>query len=248
MAVTYDSVGAGGVQTPIAAVSQSHTLASSGADTLMVAAVAIGRNQTPGIGSWTRTCTYDAVGMNSKDVQAAGSGTGGGIELWTMFNPPTGTKAAQADVPSGLSGSSGSIILATAAYKGVGSVSAATKNSSTSGSPTVTISSATNHQVVGLCCGGNSLSAPTQTQRYLLNNNTATAAGNMMLQDAPGAASVTLAATMTSDWWAAMAIDLVPVSGSSIRIWNGSAWVDPSTGPRIWNGSAWVASPDPGLL
>ena len=33
--------------------------------------------------------------------------------------------------------------------------------------------------------------------------------------------------------------DVIPASGVPVKVWSGSAWVDP-TAVRIWTGSAWV--------
>ena len=204
MTVAFDAVGAGsgtsgstGGQT----MSWSHT--GAGADLVVLVAVTAAKSISYGVGG-TRTCTYGGVAMTSLGVQATANGNGW-QEVFGLVAAPT---AVQTVVwSSDQSASSAVFIGQSVSYTGVSGFGSLVGASGTSATPTVTVPSTVTHWAAAFMQAAANMSAPTQTQRSLKNTGP-----RLLIQDAPGAASVTLACTITSNSWGATGVSLVNAS------------------------------------
>ncbi|PZT99506.1 MAG: hypothetical protein DI630_16955 [Gordonia sp. (in: high G+C Gram-positive bacteria)] len=204
MTVAFDAVGAGngtsgstGGQT----MSWSHT--GAGADLVVLVAVTAAKSISYGVGG-TRTCTYGGVAMTSLGVQATANGNGW-QEVFGLVGAPTGPQTVTWS--SNQSASSAVFIGQSVSYNGVSGFGTLVGASGTSATPTVTVPSTVTNMVAAFMQAAANMSAPTQTQRSL--NNTGP---RLSIQDAPGAASVTFAATISSNSWGATGVSLINAS------------------------------------
>lgn len=206
--VTFDVLGAGN--------QGSNSFSSSTAFTW--AHNAIGNAATVGVnsqgnGPQTHAVTYNGVAMTLLgNIQYVATGTShyAMVSLWGMLNPPTGSKTVSATVSQssnlGISGVGNSM-----SYKNVASFGTAVTNN---GSGTALSVSSVASQLGGMVAAAlasrstETISAFNQTSRYNLTGSVE----NILLGDAPGAASVNFTATISaSDTWGAVAVPLIPV-------------------------------------
>lgn len=216
-AVTFDAVGpssSGAVSTGSASLSWSHVNAGNA----LIAAVAVGSNPDTGL---TLAATYGGVAMAAGAVVHAGLATTGYLQVFTLLNPPAGTNTVAVTMsggtPStGMSGGSISCTLAggfRAQYSATG-VSVTTATVTSSGSTSGSLICA----FVADGSGTTSATSPS-TSRFLGNNNTLTAAGNIAGATSPGTGSnVTTAWTISSDDCALIAVEILPAAAAAIPL------------------------------
>jgi hypothetical protein len=209
--VNYDATGAGASsQNSAASLSWSHTGASN--ITAVVVAFAVG---SVGIGSytgWARSVTYGGVPMTSLGVRDVDNGTHGFIELFGLLNPLNGTQTVVASATKAAT-TPNSLIANSVSYTNVSAFSAIdiTDSGGLVAAASADVVSTPIHMVFAAIAAGSNLSAPNQTQRYLKNVNTSDTAGNMLIQDAPGATSVTFSSTIVGgDNWTYLGVDMIP--------------------------------------
>lgn len=203
MPVTFDAVGVGAT-TSGNSMSWSHTC--SGDNRVLLVATDIFRSGSGGSApSGVRTCKYAGVDMVSLGVQQYLDGTGW-IEVWGLVNPAAGTNQVtwtHDQAPTLKDWDGGSV-----SYTGAGSFGSVAIDRGSSASPSVTVACQSSmSRAVGFFQSRANFSAPTQTQRYLDNTSP-----RLLIQDVVGAASVTLAATVSANSWAAVAVDVVTSS------------------------------------
>lgn len=204
MTVAFDAVGAGSGtsgSTSGQTMSWSHT--GAGADLVVLVAVTAAKSISYGVGG-TRTCTYGGVAMTSLGVQATANGNGW-QEVFGLVGAPAGPQTVTWS--SNQSASSAVFIGQSVSYTGVSGFGTLVGASGTSGTPSVTVPSTVTNMVTAFMQAAANMSAPTQTQRSL--NNTGP---RLLIQDAPGAASVTLAATISANSWGATGVSLINAS------------------------------------
>lgn len=202
--VTYSTTGAGGTaqggnSSSSVTTSWSHTIGAD--DSAVLIGVSV-RGARPNSDASSATC--GGVTMTRLGQIANGGTT---IAIFGLLNPPTGTQtmSVTGTWTSGL-GANGNVVEGNSvSYDGVAAFGTVTSNTG-SGNPTITVSSATKRMVFNMIGAGSALVSPTlnQTQRWKIN----TAA----IQDAAGAASVTLGATysFSPGAWASLAVDILP--------------------------------------
>jgi hypothetical protein len=200
IAPTYDATGAGSF-TNVAtnSFSWSHTIGASASGILIAFMVA-----------GATTSTVSGVEVGSSSATLLGSETVSGelvAYLYELLNPPTGTQTVTVTLSSTnyLIGNSDS-------YNGVSSFGTVATNSSTSsGSASVSVSSATGQTpVAAIFAPSTSITSFNQTSRW--NNGDTYFRG--AFGDAAGASTVSFTAS-TSDDWAAIGVSLI----SSVSIY-----------------------------
>jgi hypothetical protein len=204
--VDVDSVSPG----PSGASSAGSTTTSwghtcTGTNRLLIVGVAVGGNPSTGI---TTSVTYNGLAMTSIGSVASNNDTVGYVQLFRLVAPTVGTHSVV--VTTSLTTSATS----------AGSVSFVGVNQSTpvgtpvtafgdSTTPSVTVTGTTaGNLVIDASCCGKAFSADTQTSQWRCNTNTASAAGNAACSIAPGGGSVTLAHTVTADFWGSIAVEV----------------------------------------
>lgn len=106
---------------------------------------------------------------------------------------------------------------ASASYLGAASLGTPVLAHNATAAPAVTVTSATGRRPVAFIGHPRTLSVPTQTQRYLYNH--LDFQGNIIVQDAAGAASVAFGATAVgSSNWSAIGVDLIDGTGDPMLL------------------------------
>lgn len=203
----FDAVGPDATGTTSAGsttLSWSHTC--SGSNRLLIVTVAMG---LVGDGGTTLSATYNGVAMTSVGVVHANNGTDGYVQMFRLIAPVTGTNTVQitaaGNTPHDLVGGSVS-------FNNVNQTSPLGTPATAFGSgttPTVNVAGTTSgNLVVDAVCNGSSITSSGQTNRWLRNANTSTAAGNAASSTALGGGTVTMAYTVSSDWWGILAVEV----------------------------------------
>jgi hypothetical protein len=208
MAVAWDATGAGAHNSVSNSISTTHT--ASGSNRAALVSLVVGVVNEASYTTWTRSCTYGGVSMTSLGVFNDGgssppSGFYGWVELFGLLNPATGSQTVSASVTK--TGTTHTLGIGSVSYTGVTSFGTPVVGGGTS-SPTLTVASATGDMTVAAFASGTAIATPTKTQRFLSNFD-GSSTGNMLIEDAAGAASVTLAYADNSDYWCGVALDLV---------------------------------------
>jgi hypothetical protein len=203
--VVFDAIGAGKTTGVVSSWSWLQTLAANASAILVQ-----GSGYTSASSSMTMTATIGStpIPLLASNADYAFDGSGYlSAYLFGLLNPPTGlqTIALASSVANDGGGNSVS-------YIGVESIGSVVANTGTTGAPTVTVPSAPGQIVVGAF--GDYLttfSGLNGTSRWNVPHNVAGASNmSFMLQDAPGAASVTLSAAAGVTAWAAFGVPLIP--------------------------------------
>jgi hypothetical protein len=199
MAVTFDAVGpsSAGTATTGTSLSWSHTC--SGTNRLLVVSVSIG--MAGGDTNHVTSVTYNSVAMTSIAKVHSNNDVTGYVEMFYLIAPSTGTNTVQVTGNETADMVSGSV-----SFTGVDQSTPLSNTATNWGSGTnisVSVTSATGNMVVdGVCCGGGFTVGSNQTNRWLKNYNTFTAAGNGAQSTASGSTSVSMGYTISDDWWA----------------------------------------------
>ncbi len=208
MAVAYDATGTGaGTTASAASLSWSHT--ATGSKRAVVVGFAVGTVANAGSG-WTRSVTYNGVAMTSFGMIDSGVGqVDGFIELFGLLNPATGSQTVVASATKA-SVTPESLIACSVSYTGVGwfGTGVTGANAGQANAPSLVVPSEVGSMAVGAMCSGSAVAGNTQTQRYRNNLIGNTAAGNLVVSDGVGAATVTFTANANSDWWGWVGVDL----------------------------------------
>jgi hypothetical protein len=206
-AVAYDSVGAGVVQVNNTSTSEVHTLGGTANAILVGVAVWDGSN---GHTSYTRTMKIGTTVIPSLGAQDnQNSGQYGWVELFGLQGTiPTGTQTISFTCTGPNTPDIGG--MNSVAYRNVASFGTAVLNNGSGNSlSTGAITAASGDMVIGaLDCGTNrSVSSPNGTQRF---NSGSGASGynGILIEDAAGAASVTLTCTGSNTSWGAVGVCL----------------------------------------
>lgn len=204
--VSYDSTGVGiqnGGATGPYTVSWSHTI-GSGANYLVVATSIEATNNT--FTTSAKVGTTSMTPLGGLNYYYTFGGFYVSLLLFGLANPPTGAQTVS------VTGSSGTVYTTadSVAYKNVVSIGSVTTNTGTGSTASITATSDAGEMVLNAFTAWQpSFSAYTKTQRYLNNN---TGAGRpLLIGDAAGAATVSFAASGSTDTFGAVALRLKPV-------------------------------------
>lgn len=214
MAVAFDAVGGGnnvnGAASP-ANITWSHTATGSNRCVVVGLCARDGTNLT-GV---TRAVTYGGVSMTSLGAIHANNDTARQFaEFFYLLNPATGAQTVS--VTCTHVANTFNLRANSVSYTGVGSVGTLGTSVGLSASLSQTVSSATGNMVAQafIAVDTTAISAYNKTSRY--NFTDATLATEILIGDAAGAASVAFTATMNSNEWSGIGVDLqASVAGNS---------------------------------
>lgn len=201
MAVAFDAVASSNVTA--GSLTFSHTCTGSNR-ALTVGATC--SDSTP-----TLSVTYGGVSMTSVAKRHSNDSSAGFVELFYLIAPATGANNVVVTLSSGTADLTGGAISFTGASQSAGDyanvVSAA--GSGTTPSVIVTGTAAASMVVDAACVGSQFISAGAgQTQRWMLNINSSTAAGNGAGSTEPGSGDITMSWTVASDWWSTIGLEV----------------------------------------
>jgi Bacterial Ig domain len=211
-AVSVDRVGPGSTGTSCtncAALSWSHTVATSDPNRILTVTVAIGSSQD----SRTVAVRYAGVLMTSAGKVHSNNQTAGFVELFYLTGPAAGTNTVAVAVSGG---TVESIEAGSVSFAGVNQTTPIRNVKTafgTGSSPSVTVASTAGDMVVAALVNGASIAGSGQTLNWIRNVNSSTAGGNGAQSSAPGAASVNMTYSVTSDWWGLVGMDVVAATG-----------------------------------
>ena len=216
--VTYQAVGTGGRTTGGTTASMStswtHNCSSSGATTVVIAAVAFGGADTGGF-LGDVSCTYGGVAMTAMGAKYGYdvSDQQGYVWFFYMVNPPTGSQTVQANWASGdlkrvIMGNSVS-------YTGFGSFGTRVNAQGTPTLPSVSLTGAnlpTNSMGIAMAVHNSTLTGSNRTQRHLTGATTSSYADYFAIQDVVGDGTTkSFTHTGTSQRWSSIAVPILPV-------------------------------------
>ncbi|HEU4715952.1 MAG TPA: hypothetical protein VFS14_03930, partial [Candidatus Saccharimonadales bacterium] len=181
-------------------LSWTHTC--SGMDRYLVVGIVVGAGQT----SWTTSVTCNGNAMTSLGRQMSNNQNDGFVELFGII-PPAGSCTIVATTSSNAQPMIGGSISAT----GVDQTSPVRTYLSAYGDGTtiqVTPTGASGDLFIDAACCGSGILTSAQTLQTLKNYNYSTAAGNMAMSTAPGAASANMGYSCEADWWGIASVAL----------------------------------------
>lgn len=209
--VTYDT--SSSAHASASSVSASHTC--TGTDLELIVCV------TAGAGGGNVTATTIAVTYNGVSMTAVGSAvmatsTSCKIQMFKLASPATGAHTIAVTTSGGASTvnvCSYAAVSVTSCTGGTANYTSTTSNSAGT-SPTLNVTSAANHFVVGFGAHGDLISGINGawgTQRVLDNFSTSTAMSCFIMGTQPGASTIAVGFTSGfTDTWGLMGVDLVP--------------------------------------
>lgn len=219
MAVAFDAVAPSSSGTTVrtsgagTALTWSHTTA--GTNRAVVVAVSFGAI-TGSDASSTLSATFGGVAMTQLALVHSNNQTAGFEVLFGLVNPPTGASTVAVSV-AGSGGLEYSLVGGSTSLTGVDQTTpfgTAVTAFGSSGIPSVTVTSASGGMVVDVVGNGSAVSSSGQTDRWLNNFDTGSAAGNAASSTAAGASSVTMSYTVSSDWWGIAAVPVNPATAT----------------------------------
>jgi len=215
LAVRFDAVSSGvGTGTT---VTVPHTC--SGTNRVLIVDAVLGNSPD----NFTLSATYNGVAMTSLGLRHSNNNTAGFIEKFILINPAVGTNDI---VVTRSAGTITSLIVGGISFTGAsqnladytGNFFSATGDSA---APSVAVTdTASTSLVQDGACNGHIFSSvgADQTQRWNINDNTGTAAGNGAGSTEPGnGGTVTMSWTVTTDWWAIQAVEIL-VAGAATAL------------------------------
>jgi hypothetical protein len=225
MSVAFDAVGPGatgdfatGASIVTGSRTWSHT--TSGVDRALFVSISVGV-ATPGtdVDTVVTGVTYAGTAMTFVGRRHANDGNAGYAELWVLANPALGANTVSVQFTS--TGNNSSVEEGSTSFTGVDQTTpydGFVSSVGASTAPSVAITSAVGSMTLDMVASGGVLSAPTQTNRWLENQDTASAAGCAGQSTATGAASVTHGYTIAAgDWWAMLGVNVRAVAPARLR-------------------------------
>jgi hypothetical protein len=211
MAVAFDAVGpssAGQSGTLTASITWSHTCA--GANRYAVVCASFGTSGSDaGI---TLSATFGGTSMASLGVVHSNNGTSGFVQLFGLVNPATGANTVVVTASSGTNDIVGGSISFTGVHQTT-PVGTAVTNFGAATPATVAVTGTTaGNMVVDAVCNGNNITSSNQTQRWLKNAFTTTAAGCAAGSTAAAGGTVTMSYAVTADWYGIVGVEVKAAS------------------------------------
>lgn len=218
MSVAFDAVGpssAGTSTVTTGATSLSWTHTAGGSANAVLVGVAVGTNGVND--TMTAAVTFGGTAMTSLGKVHANSQTFGYIELFGLLNPAIGAQTVAVTLSTGVNVLS--IVGGSVSVTGAASFKAAVTAVGASTTPSVAVTgTASGNLVVDAVAAGSAVTSATSpsTNRWLNNASTSSGAGNAAQSSSPGTGgSVTMAYTVTSDWWGIVAVEVVAAGGGA---------------------------------
>lgn len=214
MAVADDAVGpsSAGTSGQTSTITWSHTC--TGSNRVLYVGLSVGKPSDSTVA--ITGITYNSVALTSLGSRHANDQTDGRAELWRLVAPATGANTVAISFTGGPLTSTDVIVGGSVSLTGVDQTTPDSGFTSAAGSgtaPSVNVSSATGDRVIDVVCNGSAISSSGQTNKWLDNVNLGSAGGNAAMSTAAGGTTVTMSYTVTSDWWAILAINVKAVGG-----------------------------------
>jgi len=162
-------------------------------------------------GAGTTTATYNGVAMQSLGVINSDNQTAGYAQLFGLVNPATGANTvAISTTLASITGGSMSFTNA------IGFGTAVTSFGNSAAPSCAVTGTHAGNMVADVVCNGSAITSG--TQKWLLNNNVDTAAGNGAGSAVAAGGTVTMGYTVTSDWWGMVAVEILGMPPRPIAI------------------------------
>lgn len=207
MSVTVDAVGPGSSGTSVGNSSTlSWTHVSSGSQRLIIVTATLDIGTEAGR---TLSATCDGVSMTSFGVVHSNNGAAGYVQMWRLVGQASGSNAIVITMTGTTSGVF--ILGGSVSFNGVDQTTpVGTPVTGFGGGTTasITVASATGNMVIDGIANGSSITSSTQTNRWKLNLNGNSGAGNAASSTAAGASSVTMQYAITNDIWAMIGVNV----------------------------------------
>jgi hypothetical protein len=220
--VTYDSTGpdAGGAWGDSDTLSWEHTIA--GTNTLLTVGVATSNDGA------NIAVTFNGNSLTSVGKVHSNNMSAGFVELFYLVNPDSGTHTVNVT----MDGYGGDVEAGSVSFENVNQTNPVRNIVTDAGAGTefaTTVNSEEGNMVVDAavygCGGGSSI----QTGRWMREINCGSAGGNGAQSTASGAPSVEMGYSITWDWWAIIAMDVVAAQGSNVSVTDRSTWGNDGT-------------------
>lgn len=232
-AVAFDAVSPGAaVSGGSGIVTWQHTCVTG---TMLFVGLAVGQFDGGRATAYTRTVTYDGHPLTSVGVIDSGLTLGqddGFAELFYQVFPTTGSAKPVVVTVTGGTGTGLYVMGGSVSYSNTFNLgTSVTGACDLGGTPSVSVPSATGHEVIAVFVSGTAIANPTDTQRVLNNLTPANGAGNMLIQDQAGATTAVLGADTNGDIWGWVAVDIVPGTPSPIPVTPTISSITPNPAP-----------------
>lgn len=217
-AVLFDAVGPSSAGS--SSLTWSHT--NSGANRLLIVAIACSNDATA-------TATYNGVSMSSVAKRTSNNDVGAGFaQMFSLIAPSTGANTVSISITVGscVTFEGGSV-----SFTSVNQTTPISNTNTAFGNSTpasVTVTSAVGNMTIDVACGGHTFTASNTTNRWRLNINNDSGAGNAAQSTAAGSASVTMTETLdVSEAWGIIGTNInalalvsrLPILGIPFFIW-----------------------------
>lgn len=233
--VTFDAVGAGGfVVSSSSPLTWLHTC-GAGATALFVDVTCNGVSDDIG------GVTYNGIAMTKLAFIEANNNVSGGIDLWYLANPPTGSAYTVQVTPSSQTTMTGNSVsyAGSSGYQGL--VTNYGGSSGSTGAFGSVSSTDPNGMCVGVACNGTvsagAVAVSPATLRYNVQGDDQSAANNSFGADAPstGSSVEIQFSNLNDDWWGWIGVELLSAGGGStpITLADVAAEVDDSGGIAV---------------
>jgi hypothetical protein len=225
MAVAFDAVGPSSAGTGLNGTSSTWSHTCTGVNRLLTVGVAIGLSDDT---NSTVAVTYNGVSMTSAGlIHSGGAGSASGyVQIFYLLAPATGANTVLVSHKVSGVATLADIEAGSVSFTGVDQVtpvSGIVTNGNIGASGSVSVTSAVGNMVVDAFCCGSGFGTGTsgQTNRWLTNFNSSTAAGSGAQSTAAGTSSVSMSYTFNSDSWGLVAMNVSAVVASAIPV----AWL-----------------------
>jgi hypothetical protein len=191
----------------------------SGTDRVLIVDVAISNSAK------AQDVEYNGVAMTSLGERDSNDDTAGKIEKFILINPDSGAHDIEYTRQAG--GSGITMILGAVSFTGASQTLADytgtfVSNAGTGTTPTVAVTGTASDSIIqeGTCNGSafGTVGAD-QTERWQVDVNADSAAGNAGGSTEPGnGGTVTMSWSVTSDWWAIQAVEILPAGAAGASV------------------------------
>jgi len=173
---------------------------------------------------YTLACTFAGTSMTAGTKVHTNNSTGGFIQRFYLVNPATGSGTVSASF-SGTGGNPSSFLGGSVSYTGANQITPLGSSFTAVGSSGTASAAATSNTNGNILHGGVGNGSPVtsatspSTSRWIKNQNNNSAAGNGGAATSPATgSSVTMAWTVTSDFWAVIINEIlaVPAAGGPV--------------------------------
>jgi hypothetical protein len=216
--VAFDSVGpaggAGAGNFTAGTITWTHTVVAGPAALTVGATLGLASGSDAAL---TMAATCDGVAMTPGPAVHSNNAALGFLQTFTALGLATGAHTIVVTVSGG---AVASMACGSIAFSAAGAFGTPATAASTGATASVAVPANTNGNLIAAFTGdgsGAEVVGGTGTKRFLIDQTSSTGCGNCMGWTAPATgSSVTLTATMTSDFWAVIAFEVLPATATAI--------------------------------